>query len=321
MTRRGSFLALCLLGLMGCASRTSLWVFTAPWDARSDSALAAGVAPRASIVSGWIALDSLGRGASALFSDTVTASAVRRGPRFALITSYLGDRFHPEAVRLLAADPALRTRAADQIETLIRAGAYDGVVLDFESLETKDSLDIALVAGALAAAARRGGAREVALAVPALDTLTFAPRLLLPRVDRLLVMLYDQHWTGSEPGPVAARGWARAALAQWVALAGAERVVAALPLYGYHWRAGAPTDIVGWQDVQRLARESGTQIGRDTASGSLRLQMGARGEAWLSDGPLLAQMAADARSLGVRTIALWRLGLEDPAVWTALGAR
>jgi spore germination protein YaaH len=320
MTRRGAFLALCLLGLMGCASRTSLWVFTAPWDVRSDSALAAGVAPRAAIVSGWIALDSAGGAPTALFADTI-ARADRSGPRFALVTSYLGDRFHPEAIRLLAADPARRTRVADELEVLIRAGAYDGVVLDFESLEVKDSLDIALVAGALAAAARRGGAREVAQAVPALDTLTFAPRHLLPRVDRLVVMLYDQHWLGSGPGPVAARDWARAALAQWVALAGADRVVAALPLYGYHWRADAPTDIVGWQDVQRLSRESGAQIGRDTASGSLRLQMGARGEAWLTDGPLLALMVADARSLGVRTIALWRLGLEDPAVWTAVGAR
>ncbi len=321
MTRRGPLLALCLLGLMGCASRTSLWVFTAPWDVRSDSALAAGVAPRAAIVSGWIALDSAGGAPSALFADSLAESPARHGPRFALVTSYLGDRFHPNAIRLLAADPARRARVADQVESLIRAGTYDGVVLDFESLETRDTLDVALVAGALASSARRGGAREVALAVPALDTLTFAPRHLLPRVDRLLVMLYDQHWVGSQPGPVAARDWARAALTQWVALAGADRVVAALPLYGYHWRADAPTDIVGWQDLQRLARESGAAIGRDAASGSLRLQMGALGEAWLNDGPVLAQMAADARSLGVRTIALWRLGLEDPAVWTALGAR
>lgn len=321
MTRRGLFVALCLLGLSGCATQTSLWVFTAPWDLRSDSALAAGVAPNATIVSGWIALDSAGGAPTALFADTVVASPTRRGPRFALVTSYLGDRFHPEAVRILAADPVRRARAADVVESLVRAGAYEGVVLDFEALEARDTLDLALVAGALAAASRRGGAREVALAVPALDTLAFAPRHLLPRVDRLLVMLYDQHWMGSEPGPVAARDWARAALKPWVALAGADRLVAALPLYGYHWRADAPTDVVGWHDLQRLARESGAEIGRDSASESLRLQMGTRGEAWLTDGAVLATMAADVRALGVRTIALWRLGLEDPAVWTALGAR
>ena len=161
----------------------------------------------------------------------------------------------------------------------------------------------------------------MAIAVPAEDTVGYAPRHLLPHVDRLLVMLYDQHWAGSEPGPVAARDWARSRLARWVAIAGPERVVAAFPVYGYHWRTGVPTDVVGWDDVQRLSRESGAAIGRDSASGSLRLQMGSRGEAWLTDGALLEQLVLDARALGVRTVALWRLGLEDPAVWTALGAR
>jgi hypothetical protein len=72
MTRRGLIVAIGLLGLMGCTTRTSLWVFTAPWDVRSDSALAAGVAPRATIVSGWIALDSAGGAPRTLFRDTLT---------------------------------------------------------------------------------------------------------------------------------------------------------------------------------------------------------------------------------------------------------
>lgn len=303
---------------VSCASTTALWVFTAPWDLRSDSALAAGVSPEASVVTGWIALDSLGALPAALFADSASAG---RASRFALVTSYRGNRFHPEAVRVLAADAAQRSRVADEIERLIRAGSYRGAVLDFESLETRDSLDIAIVAGALAAAARRGGAVEVALAVPALDTVTFAPHLLLPRVDYLLVMLYDQHWLGSSPGPVAARGWARDALARWVALVGADRVVAALPTYGYHWRPDAPTDVIGWSDLQRLARDSGADIQRDSASGSLRLRMDRGGEAWLPDAVVVGQMLEDVKALQVPRVALWRLGLEDPALWTVLGQR
>lgn len=319
--RRTWIAALCLLGVVGCAARPKLWLFTAPWDARSEATLKAGVAPKATIVSGWISLDSAGALPVSLFEDPPRSREERRGARFALITSYRVDKFHPEAVRALARDVTARQRAADAIETLVRAGGYAGVVLDLEALEPGDTTSLGVVVGSLSAAARRGGAREVAIAVPALDTVAYAPRLLLPHVDRLLVMLYDQHWLGSEPGPVAARSWARGALEMWVKSAGADRMVAALPVYGYHWRSGAPTDVVGWSDVQRLARESGATVARDTASGSLRLQMGERGEAWLADGPLLAHMAEDARALGVRTLALWRLGLEDPAVWTALGVR
>jgi peptidoglycan-N-acetylglucosamine deacetylase len=321
MMRRAVLAALCLFGVVGCVARPNLWLFTAPWDTRSDSSLASGVAPRATVVSGWISLDSAGGVPVSLFEDPPRSLSERRSERFALITSYRVDKFHQEAVRALSRDVAARQRAADAVESMVRAGSYAGVVLDLEALEPGDTTALAVVVGSLSAAARRGGAREIAIAVPALDTLAYAPRVLLPHVDRLLVMLYDQHWLGSEPGPVAARSWARAALQLWVTSAGAGRVVAALPVYGYHWRSDAPTDVVGWGDMQRLARESGAMPARDSASGSLRLQMGARGEAWLADGPLLAHMAEDARALGVRTLALWRLGLEDPAVWTALGVR
>lgn len=308
--------AVVLLGALGCASRPRLWVFTAPWDVRSDSSLSAGVAPRATIVSGWISLDSLTGAPASLFTDSL-----RREGRFALVTSFRGDRFHPEVVRTLAADEPARRRAALSLEALIRAGAYTGIVLDLEALEPADTTALMIVVDALGAAARRGGAREVAIAVPAEDTVAYAARHLLPRVDLLLVMLYDQHWVGSGPGPVAARDWARSALALWVAAAGADRVVAALPVYGYHWRAGVPTDVVGWSDLQRLARQADAPVARDSASGSLRVQLGDGDEIWLADGPLLRLISEDARALGVRRLALWRLGLEDPAVWTALRAR
>lgn len=297
------------------------WVFTAPWDPRSAAALVESVPTGSTVITGWIALDSAGGLPVRLFDDPVRRDSTRDFVRYALVTSYRGERFHPEAVRTLAADPAARTRAADVVERLVAEGAYRGVVLDLEALTADDTASLAVVANALATAARRGGARDVAIAVPALDTAAYPPRVLLPHVDRLLVMLYDLHWSGSVPGPVVARPWARQALAAWVAAAGPNRVVAALPTYGYHWRAGTPTDVVGWADVQRLAKDAGKPIVRDSVSGALRLTLGAQNEAWIADAPLAAQLAHDARTLGVRTIALWRLGLEDPAVWTALGTR
>ncbi|MFN9577825.1 MAG: hypothetical protein ACK6AH_14945 [Gemmatimonadota bacterium] len=307
--------------LSACARRPSVWVFSAPWDPRSDQALANGVAWRATIVSGWIALDTLGGVPSSLYRDALLADSAGRPPRFALVTSYRGDRFHPEAVRALGRDSLARRRAAAVLEQILRDGAYGGVVLDFEALAPADTGDLARVVEALGAAARRGGARTVAIAVPALDTAAYPARILLQYTDRLLVMLYDLHWSGSAPGPVAARDWARQALRTWVDAASPARVVAAFPTYGYHWRPGAPTDVIGWGDAQRLARESGQSLVRDSASGALRLHLGERGEAWIADGLLAAGMTADARALGVRTVALWRLGLEDPALWTALGFR
>lgn len=304
-----------------CASRPAVWVFTAPWDARSEAALAAGTVADATVISGWIALDSLGGLPAQLFVDTLGSATARAAARFALVTSYHGDRFHPEAVRELAADATARARAVERIATMLRAGRYTGVVFDFEALSAADTAALGIVTGDLARAACGAGIHEVAIAVPALDLESYPPAMLLAHVDRVVVMLYDLHWMGSAPGPVAARAWARDALGRWVAAAGAERVVAALPTYGYRWRTDQPTDVVGWADVQQLAQTAGRTPQRDTASGALRLQLAPDDEAWLADAPLVAAMAADAKALGVRRLALWRLGLEDPAIWPAVRQR
>lgn len=312
---------LVLLVLAACAPAQRVWVFTAPWDPASDSAVARRVTGDAALVSGWMALDTLGAAPRLLYADRLVTDSTRRTDRFVLVTSYLGDRFHPETIRRLAQDAEERGRAARVLQSTVRDLRYHGVVLDLEALAPDDTLALAAVVGALADAARAGGARVVAIAVPALDTVAYPPRLLLRHVDRLVVMLYDQHWAGGAPGPVADRTWAREALARWVAAAGPDRIVAAYPTYGYHWKPGAPTAVVGFRDLERLARESGVVAVRDTLSGSLHLSLGENGAMWLADGPLLAQYLSDARALGVRTVALWRLGLEDPAVWTALGVR
>lgn len=317
-------LLLSLLALsVGCApARPALWVFTAPWDPRSDAALRAGIAPEAMVVSGWWALDSLGGTPQALYEDPVRRDTLRADTRFLLVSNYRGERFHPEAVRQLATDAVARGRVADALAAEVRAQGYRGVVLDLEALEPADAEALVLVSGALASAARAAGARVVAQAVPALDTVAFPARQLLRHVDQLVVMLYDLHWSGSAPGPVAERRWARDALATWVRAAGARRIVAALPTYGYRWRDSLPTEVWGWEELRAGAMRSGLTPEPVPGPGGLRLRMPGRdGVAYVADAVLVQAMARDAAALGVRTVALWRLGLEDPAVWSALGVR
>jgi spore germination protein YaaH len=42
-------------------------------------------------------------------------------------------------------------------------------------------------------------------------------------------------------------------------------------------------------------------------------------ELWVADAELLRELVREAQELGVRRVALWRLGLEDPAVWREIG--
>ena len=74
------------------------------------------------------------------------------------------------------------------------------------------------------------------------------------------------------------------------------------------------TTVVGYDDAQRLAESAGVQLERDPASLALHASAN-RWDLWTTDAELLDTLVHDARGLGITTFALWRLGLEDPAIW------
>lgn len=290
----------------------SYWGFAAPWDRRSAETIAAHSNELAVLVSGWIAFDSSTFRPVSLYADTVKSAA---GSRFALVTTYQGDRFHPEVLRGLASDPRVLASAAGEVAALTERSHYDGVVLDLEGLTVRD-LDVLLAATkAFADSCRAHGAATIVAAVPAGDTAAYPSALLLSSVSYLMPMLYDEHWSGSAPGPVADPDWALRYLRARVAEVGASKIIAAFPVYGYRWRTNAETEIVSYPDAERLAENTNTPLLRDPASGSLHAISPQGWEMWVTDRALLDTLVSHSRRVGVRNFALWRLGLEDPAIW------
>ncbi|MGH7482479.1 MAG: hypothetical protein ACRELV_10015 [Longimicrobiales bacterium] len=318
--------ALLLAGAAGTACGASAqaveyWAFTAPWDARSDSAVRAHGAKLDAIVAGWIALDS----ATAqpvrppLFEDRLR---IQDGTalRMALVTTWHGDRFHPETIRALARDPDALDRAAAAVAEQAAASGYGGLVFDFEALEPDDLGGLLAVLEEMAGAARRRGIGTIAVAIPATETRAYPAEPLLAVADALIVMLYDQHWSGSEPGPISDPDWVRSSLAIRLDEVGPDRLIAGLPLYGYHWRPGGPAEPVSFAEAAARARRAGAPLARDVASQTLR-SAARDSEIWVTDAALLTRLVEQVGGVGVRRVALWRLGQEDPAIWTDLIGR
>ena len=301
--------------------RPEYWAFTGPWDTASSRSLQQHGASLDAVVTGWITLDSA-TGQPVLpspYPDTwrPQSSTPATTRRMAIVTSWHGERFHPRTVRRLARDRAGLARAAAAIARHAEAMAYAGLVLDLEALETTDRAALVRVVAEIVRAAHARGVRPVVVAVPATDTAGYPAKPLLEAADFILPMLYDQHWAGGEPGPISDPAWVRDALALRVREAGANRVVAALPTYGYRWRAGQPTDNLSFSEAQRMAKAERASLTRDAATQTLRARA-SKWEMWVTDATLLATLIQEAHTLGVSRIALWRLGQEDPAIWPLL---
>jgi spore germination protein YaaH len=294
--------------------RVEVWGFTAPWDPRSAASLACNASALRVVISGWLRLDTLTALPEAAYPDTIK---LPHGPRrFVLVTTYQRDRFHPETITRLAGDPDLRGRVAGAVAAWAHDHGYQGLVIDFEGLKRDDTAALATVVKAFVDSAHHRRVRPVTIAVVPMDTLVYAWRHLAA-ADLLLAMLYDEHWASGVPGPIASPGWFRQALALRVREVGAARLVAGLPTYGYLWKQPAPATVLSYADAQQRAARLGTPLARDSTSATLRMLHPDSGEAWVADAELTRKLVAASESLGVRRFALWRLGLEDGAIWTA----
>jgi spore germination protein YaaH len=232
----------------------------------------------------------------------------------AIVTSWHGERFHKTSIMRLARDPIARARAASEVARHAQSMRYAGLVIDFETLEAGD-LDAQLtVMRAIADSARARGVRTIAVAVPATDTIAYPAKALLRVADAIIPMLYDEHWAGSSPGPVASPQWVRGALALRVREAGAARVIAGFPTYGYRWIRGQPTEALGYDEARSVAARARVSLARDAATQSLHARA-ANWDLWMADAGTLRALVAIGQELGVNRFALWRLGREDPAIW------
>ena len=324
-SRAGTIAAAAVLALSAAAACASfgsvlsrpreVWGFAAPWDPLSDASIRAHAGDLDAVVTGWIALDSSTARPLELFVDTISLPQTTR--RFALVTSWHADRFHPAVINALAGNSVLLAQTAGTIALRARRGGYSGLVLDFEGHSARDLAGLITVSRAIVDSARAHGVRDMAMAIPATDTAAYPAAPLLRIVDRLVVMLYDEHWSRSEPGPIASPQWVRTAMAVRLAEVGPSKLIAGLPLYGYRWGSDSTGVTVSWADVQRDAMRAGVQLSREPATYTMRAR--AQGwEAWVADAALLDTLVADMERIGVRRIALWRLGTEDPAVWKVL---
>ena len=324
MCRKLIMMFVTLLGLCaapGCAQTRSspeFWAFTGPWDRESDASVRANAHHLRAVVTGWITLDS----ASARpilpsdYPDTIRLMG-RAPQRMAIVTSWHKDRFHPNTIRTLARDPKRLAAASHAVAREARRAKYSGLVLDFEALEPSDITALRTVVRAFTDSAHANGVRTVSLAIPALDTVAYPTRPLLAIVDYIIPMLYDQHWSTSEPGPISSPDWVKQALAVRLRGVDPSRVVAGLPVYGYRWiRGKSAAEDISFADAQRLTHESGVTLSRDGDSRTMRAVKPNAWELWVTDAELLRQLVRDVESLGVRRIAFWRLGQEDSTMWS-----
>jgi spore germination protein YaaH len=303
----------------------SVTAFHVPWDPASQAGLSAHLGGIDVFAPQWIALTAAD-GTLATPPDTAALKTLRRAPAMTVlpvITNAHDGVWDGAAASAAMASPAARAKVVARLVILAKAHGWGGYVLDFESLTPAGVAAYpGFVAQARKALARAGKTTWVTAFLSA-DPTVIKP--LADASDKVVLMAYDECWSTSTPGPVAGEDWLEEVLPAKLAGLDAGKALLAVGAYGYDWPAGKAATVIGIPAAKALAAAHGAAITHDPASANATFKYqdaaGARHTVWMTDAYTWSYELAAARSAGLKGVAVWRLGLEDPAIWTTPPAK
>jgi peptidoglycan/xylan/chitin deacetylase (PgdA/CDA1 family)/spore germination protein YaaH len=138
--------------------------------------------------------------------------------------------------------------------------------------------------------------------------------------DYLFIMAIDQHNDGSNAGDLSNQHWVEEILDNVCSKIPSEKVILTIAAGGYDWPENNIGTAVGYQQVISTAQENKSKITFDPVSANLHYTYSDQNElqhtVYFTDAATnfnIIRMADDWATGGV---ALWRLGAEDPRLWS-----
>jgi hypothetical protein len=197
---------------------------------------------------------------------------------------------------------------------------YDGLQIDFELVPPRDGENFLSFLAELRAGL---GDKLFSAALPARRAAqsgdVYDYRKIGALVDRVLVMAYDEHWSTSEPGPVASLEWCRAIASHALDTIGAKKLIMGLPFYGRTWGNVNPFRAFFFSGIERLRRENNiTEVERQNGIPTFTYEVPLTVTVYYEDLYSLSSRLEMYRAMGVRAVGFWSLGQEPPAIWELL---
>jgi len=210
----------------------------------------------------------------------------------------------------------------DLIRNLIMTtGNYDGLNIDFENIPAQSGdaflsflreLREGLPDGKLFTIALYGRTRAITG-----DVYDYAK--IEPYVDRIFVMAYDEHWSGSAPGPVSTLRWCRSVAEYSLRVIGAEKLVMGIPFYGRAWASQNHSRALTYPGVERLINTAETtEVKYENGTPTFDYETSVSVKVYYEDEYSISARMEMYKSMGVNAIGFWRIGQETPRIWSLI---
>lgn len=253
--------------------------------------------------------------------------AKEKGVKPLLVVHNMVNGMDSASASAVLGDPNKRWKLANNITWLVKKYGYAGVNIDLEAIPTWNRDDYSKFLWELKGLLRSGNYILTA-AVPAKNSDQRDNKWSgaydyqeLGRVcDYVMLMTYDEHWLGGEPGPIASLPWVQGVLDYAVGQMPSSKILLGLAGYGYDWSAGK-TKSIKWKDINGLVQRTGAKISWDAQSSSPYFYYWngtEQHEVWFENKYSLGIKLGLVKSYNLGGVGMWRMGFEDDDYWNTL---
>src|SRR6266496_2317328 len=223
-------------------------------------------------------------------------------------------------------DAEARARFRDEVSAFLATDAYQGLMVDLEDFPQKGQPGYLKLLRELSGDLHAKG-KKLYVAVPSHNDEWNYPEVA-SAADGVVLMNYDEHYPGGEPGPVASQDWFIKNLHFANQVIPQDKLICAIGNFGYDWarkpaHGKLPPDEKDKnqtaQDAWLTARDSDADVDFDWESSNPHVsyldENNIQHDIWFLDAVTALNQMRGAQAFGIKTFALWRLGAEDRSLW------
>lgn len=270
----------------------------------------------------WFCLTDTAGNISNIASADYVAKAHEKGLKvWGLIDNFTQDVSTMETLSNTASRQNLITQL---IQAAVNVG-LDGINVDFESLSEDVGVHFLEFLRELSVECHKNNlVLSVDNPVPE-DFTSHYDRAEQGRVvDYVIIMGYDEHYSGSDAGSVASLPWVEQGIQDTLEEVPADRVINAVPFYTRLWKTtgGAVTsEAIGMDQAQQVISEKNVETYWDKNTSQnygTYEEDNSTYQIWLEDAKSIAAKVKLASKYKLAGVAAWKLGFENSGIWQVI---